>query len=187
MNDEITNNPEDPTPRVTRRSFLGLVGMGTLGAATTRTRRLRATNATTPPSTAAAPTTAAPATLGSTTVEATTVPRIPNTPGILVMVTLYGGNDGLNTLIPLDAAPYLTGRGALAYKASESLPLAEGLGLHPNLAGFQGLWDTKQLAIVRGVGYPNPSRSHSDPKISGVQRCRPPSSAPVGSAAGTTR
>ena len=162
MNDEITNNPEDPTPRVTRRSFLGLVGMGTLGAATTRTRRLRATNATTPPSIAAAPTTttAAPATLGSTTVEATTVARIPTTPGILVMVTLYGGNDGLNTLIPLDAAPYLTGRGALAYKASESIPLAEGLGLHPNLAGFKGLWDTKQLAIVRGVGYPNPSRSH---------------------------
>src|SRR5437764_6546954 len=80
--------------------------------------------------------------------------------GVVVLVTLAGGNDGLNTVIPLDDGHYLGPRGPLGYQASETLPLGEGLGLHPDLKGFKGLWDAKQLAIVRGVGYPEPNRSH---------------------------
>jgi uncharacterized protein (DUF1501 family) len=80
--------------------------------------------------------------------------------GILVLVTLQGGNDGVNTLIPLDDSRYLAARGALAYKGSEALPLADGFGLHPQLEALKGMWDAGQLAVVRGVGYPDPNRSH---------------------------
>src|SRR6266851_194842 len=80
--------------------------------------------------------------------------------GTLVLVTLYGGNDGLNTVIPYEDGSYLGGRAQLGYQPNEVLPLADGLGLHPNLKGLKGLWEARQLAIVRGVGYPNPNRSH---------------------------
>jgi uncharacterized protein (DUF1501 family) len=80
--------------------------------------------------------------------------------GILVLLTLYGGNDGLNTVIPYENGNYLGGRATLGYQPDQVLPLGEGLGLHPNLGRLKGLWDAKRLAIVRGVGYPNPDRSH---------------------------
>lgn len=80
--------------------------------------------------------------------------------GPLVLLTLYGGNDGLNTVIPAQDSRYLSGRGPLGYQPNEVLPLADGLSLHPSLKGFKGLWDARQLGIVRGVGYPQPNRSH---------------------------
>jgi uncharacterized protein (DUF1501 family) len=80
--------------------------------------------------------------------------------GILVLLTLYGGNDGLNTVIPYENGSYLGGRATLGYQPDQVLPLGDGLGLHPNLKQLKGLWDTRRLAIVRGVGYPNPDRSH---------------------------
>jgi uncharacterized protein (DUF1501 family) len=80
--------------------------------------------------------------------------------GILVVVTLYGGNDGLNTLIPYQAGPYLGGRPQLGYQPEQVIPLGDGLGLHPELKGLKVLWDRGRLAVVRGVGYPNPNRSH---------------------------
>jgi len=80
--------------------------------------------------------------------------------GILVLLTLYGGNDGLNTLIPYEDGGYLGGRRNLGYQPQEVLALSDGLALHPNLKGLKSLWDAKRLAIVRGVGYPNPNRSH---------------------------
>lgn len=80
--------------------------------------------------------------------------------GILVMVTLYGGNDGLNTVIPYRDSAYLKGRPSLGYQPDQVIPLAEGLALHPNLKGLKALWDAKQLAVVRGVGYPDPVLSH---------------------------
>ncbi len=78
----------------------------------------------------------------------------------LVLCTLYGGNDGLNTVIPYQDGNYLGGRGQLAYQPHEVMPLEDGLALHPNLTGFKKLWDAGHLAIVRGVGYPNPNFSH---------------------------
>jgi uncharacterized protein (DUF1501 family) len=76
------------------------------------------------------------------------------------VATLYGGNDGLNTLIPYQTGQYLGGRADLGYQPEEVIALGDGLALHPNLKGLKGLWDDKTLAIVRGVGYPNPNRSH---------------------------
>ncbi|MDQ2754685.1 MAG: hypothetical protein M3R71_03960, partial [Actinomycetota bacterium] len=80
--------------------------------------------------------------------------------GTLVLVTLYGGNDGLNTVIPYNDPAYHAGRPNLGYTADQVLPLADGLALNSQLKGLKSLWDSGQLAIVRGVGYPSPSLSH---------------------------
>ncbi|MDT5325894.1 MAG: hypothetical protein QOF25_3046 [Mycobacterium sp.] len=80
--------------------------------------------------------------------------------GILVIVTLYGGNDGVNTVIPYTNNAYHDARPDLAYAPEEVLPLDGQLALNPALAGLAGLWRGRRLAIVRGVGYPNPDRSH---------------------------
>ncbi|MCX4096016.1 DUF1501 domain-containing protein [Nocardia sp. alder85J] len=80
--------------------------------------------------------------------------------GILVLVTLYGGNDGLNTVIPYADNAYHDARPELSYRPEEVLRLDDGLGLNPALKGLADLWARRQLAIVRGVGYPNPDHSH---------------------------
>ena len=87
-------------------------------------------------------------------------PPGPSGDRILVLVTLYGGNDGLNTVVPAEAGAYLGGRGDLALGAGDVLALGDGLGLHPSLPGLKALWDRGRLAVVRGVGYPAPDRSH---------------------------
>ena len=79
---------------------------------------------------------------------------------ILVIVTLNGGNDGLNTVVPYLDPLYKSLRPQLAYKPEQVLPIGDGLALNGSMTGFKTLWDNKQLAIVRGVGYPNPDRSH---------------------------
>jgi uncharacterized protein (DUF1501 family) len=79
---------------------------------------------------------------------------------VLVLVTLYGGNDGLNTLVPAWDKAYQDARPDLAYSEEEVLPLDEELGLNPGMKGFKKLWDEKRLAVVRGVSYPRPDRSH---------------------------
>ena len=78
----------------------------------------------------------------------------------LVILTLYGGNDGLNTVIPYQDRNYATYRGSLAVTDSAVLPVGDGYGLHPSLTGFKKLWDAGQLAIVQGVGFANPNYSH---------------------------
>ncbi|MDT8911982.1 DUF1501 domain-containing protein [Amycolatopsis sp. PS_44_ISF1] len=79
---------------------------------------------------------------------------------VLVVVTLYGGNDGLNTVVPAADPAYQKARPDLAYRAEDVLDLGEGLGLNPGLKGFKGLWDSGRLAVLRGVGYPKPDHSH---------------------------
>ena len=79
---------------------------------------------------------------------------------IVVMVTLYGGNDGLNTVIPFTDALYYSSRPEISYKAENMLPLDAELALNPAMKGLKSLWDQKKVAIIRGVGYPNPDRSH---------------------------
>ncbi len=80
--------------------------------------------------------------------------------GRLVLVTLYGGNDGLNTVIPAADPQYAAGRGGLAVAADTVLPLRDGFGLHPSLKGFHDLWRQGHLAVVHGVGYADPNYSH---------------------------
>jgi len=82
-----------------------------------------------------------------------------NTP-ILVVVTLYGGNDGLNTVIPYNDSLYFSSRPGLTYPVSQMLPLDAELALNPAMSGMKTLWDEQKLAIVRGVGYPKPDYSH---------------------------
>ncbi|GGQ61916.1 DUF1501 domain-containing protein [Couchioplanes azureus] len=79
---------------------------------------------------------------------------------ILVVVTLYGGNDGLNTVIPYADPAYAANRPQLAYPADEVLPLDGGLALNPALPGLHRLYGDGRLAVVQGVGYPRPDRSH---------------------------
>jgi uncharacterized protein (DUF1501 family) len=80
--------------------------------------------------------------------------------GVLVVVTLYGGNDGLNTVVPASDPAYQSNRHELAYQPSEVLDVGEGLGLNPGMPGIKSLFDGGQVAIVRGVGYPEPDHSH---------------------------
>ena len=79
---------------------------------------------------------------------------------ILVVLQMAGGNDGLNTVVPYASDDYRRARPRLGLAAGKVLKLNDQLGLHPNLTGFQQLYEAGQLAIVQGVGYPNPNRSH---------------------------
>jgi uncharacterized protein (DUF1501 family) len=79
---------------------------------------------------------------------------------ILVLVELKGGNDGLNTVIPYADPLYAQMRPAIGIPAAEVLRLDEHTGLHPDLAALLPLWERKELAIVQGVGYPQPNLSH---------------------------
>src|SRR5947209_7768472 len=78
----------------------------------------------------------------------------------LVIVTLYGGNDGLNTVVPYADPAYHSARPELAYPPEQVLHLDSALGLNPGMTGLRRLWDDRRLAIVLGVGYPRPDRSH---------------------------
>ena len=79
---------------------------------------------------------------------------------ILIIVTLYGGNDGLNTIVPYTDPIYFSSRPDISYAPEKVLKLDEQLGLNPAMTGIKSLWDQKKVAIVRGVGYPKPNHSH---------------------------
>ena len=79
---------------------------------------------------------------------------------VLVVLQLGGGNDGLNTVIPVGDPAYARARPSLAIDAASALPLGEGLALNPAMTGMKTLYDRGQLGVVLGVGYPDPSRSH---------------------------
>ncbi|MBI5087784.1 MAG: DUF1501 domain-containing protein [Actinobacteria bacterium] len=82
------------------------------------------------------------------------------TDGILVVISLYGGNDGLNTVVPFDDPTYQSRRAGIALSADEVLPLADGFGLHPELRYLHQLFDAGQVAVIHGVGCPDPDYSH---------------------------
>jgi len=85
---------------------------------------------------------------------------LPADANILVLVTLYGGNDSLNTVIPYADPAYHRARPDIAYAPEAVLHLDDQLGLNPALKGLYKLWQGKHLAILRGVGYPQPDHSH---------------------------
>ena len=78
----------------------------------------------------------------------------------LVLLTLYGGNDGLNTVIPYENPAYAAARGALAIDPTTVLPLGDGYGLHPSMPKLAALFKDSKLAIVQGVGFADPNYSH---------------------------
>ena len=79
---------------------------------------------------------------------------------ILVVVELSGGNDGLNTVVPFGDDEYYRVRPNLGIPASQVIPIADGYGLHPSMAGFERLYKDGMLGVVHGCGYDNPSLSH---------------------------
>ena len=79
---------------------------------------------------------------------------------VLVLLELAGGNDGLNMLVPHTDDRYHRARGALAIPGNQVLKLDDQVGLHPELTNLKELYDRGLLAVVEGVGYPDPVRSH---------------------------
>lgn len=79
---------------------------------------------------------------------------------VLLLVELKGGNDGLNTVIPYADPHYRRLRPGIGLAREKVLQLDERLGLHDRLEPLMESWKARDLAIVQGVGYPNPNRSH---------------------------
>jgi len=79
---------------------------------------------------------------------------------MLVLVELEGGNDGLNTVIPYSDDLYYTLRPKLAVDEDDVLKINSEIGLHPKLSSLHKLFEDEDVAIIQGVGYPNPNRSH---------------------------
>jgi uncharacterized protein (DUF1501 family) len=93
------------------------------------------------------------------------MPLVSSRPGIpddriLVVLQMAGGNDGLNTLVPFTNDDYYRARPALAVPRDQVLRINDTIGLHPALTGLKSLYDEGRMAVVQGVGYPNPDRSH---------------------------
>lgn len=78
----------------------------------------------------------------------------------VIVIQLSGGNDGLNTLIPIQNDLYYMARPRLAIPKADALPLTDEAGLNPALPAFEELYNSGELAILNSVGYPNPDRSH---------------------------
>lgn len=79
---------------------------------------------------------------------------------VLVVIQLAGGNDGLNTVVPYEMDAYYKARPRIAIQAKQALKLTGGVGLHPAATALKELYDAGRMAVVQGVGYPNPNRSH---------------------------
>ncbi|MFT3936942.1 MAG: DUF1501 domain-containing protein [Chitinophagaceae bacterium] len=79
---------------------------------------------------------------------------------VMVVLQLSGGNDGLNTVIPVRNDLYYSARPVLGIKKEDALQLTDEVGLNPALTAFKDLYDDGSLGIMNGVGYPNPDRSH---------------------------
>jgi len=79
---------------------------------------------------------------------------------ILVVLQLSGGNDGLSTVVPFADAAYHRARRTTALRENEVLPLDREFGLHPALPKLHAAFREGNFAVVQGVSYPNPNRSH---------------------------
>ena len=98
---------------------------------------------------------------------------------ILVVLEMSGGNDGLNTVIPISDANYAKARPGIGIKESDAVKIGNNLALHPNLKPLGEMFEKGQVAIVNGAGYPQPNRSHfesmdiwqtGDPNHTNVER-----------------
>ncbi len=84
----------------------------------------------------------------------------PGKDNILVVLEMTGGNDGLNTVIPYADDLYHKARPTLRQTKEMVIRLDDHVGLNSSMLGFRQMWEQGQLAVVQGVGYPNPERSH---------------------------
>jgi len=79
---------------------------------------------------------------------------------ILVVVQLTGGNDYMNTLVPYNDPLYYDYRPTLGIPQDRLLTIDGGLGLNPALQPIKEMYDQGKVALINGIGYPNPNRSH---------------------------
>ncbi|MEM9645124.1 MAG: DUF1501 domain-containing protein [Planctomycetota bacterium] len=79
---------------------------------------------------------------------------------VLVVIQMSGGNDGLNTVVPFQDEIYRKYRPNIALERDELLRLSDTVGLHPSMRDAAELVEDGRMAIIQGVGYPNPNRSH---------------------------
>ena len=79
---------------------------------------------------------------------------------ILVVIQLTGGNDSLNTLIPYGNSLYYENRNTVAIPQNEVIAIDDNLGFNPAMRPVKDLYDQGKVALIQGVGYPNPNRSH---------------------------
>ncbi|MFN0128399.1 MAG: DUF1501 domain-containing protein [Verrucomicrobiales bacterium] len=137
-----SSDPHNGTALRTRREFLGstLLGVGTVSTI--------------------------PGFVASTIASlqhhaaAQSAPVTANDGRILVILQLAGGNDGLNTVVPFADDAYHRARGSIGLPVASLLKLDDTTALAPTLSGLRSIYDEGRLAIVQGVGYPNPNRSH---------------------------
>ena len=78
----------------------------------------------------------------------------------VVVVQLSGGNDPLNTVIPYNDGLYYDYRPKVRIPQDEVLKIDDDLGFHPSMGPIKRLWDEGKVALINGIGYPNPNRSH---------------------------
>ncbi len=79
---------------------------------------------------------------------------------VLILLEMFGGNDGLSTLVPHQDDAYHRARPTLRFTRAQTLPLTDERGLHPSLEHMRRLFDTGQAAAIEGVGFPDPVYSH---------------------------
>jgi len=85
---------------------------------------------------------------------------VPQGNKVVVVLQFSGGNDGLNTVIPVRNDIYYRSRPRLGITQDKAVSLTDEVGLHPALTNIKGLFDDGSLGILNNVGYPNPDRSH---------------------------
>ena len=79
---------------------------------------------------------------------------------VFAVLSLSGGNDGLNTVIPRTNGLYRDYRPSLSIPENQIIPINDELGFHPAMAPLKRFWDEGKLAVFLGIGYPNASYSH---------------------------
>jgi uncharacterized protein (DUF1501 family) len=79
---------------------------------------------------------------------------------VLVVLQLSGGNDGLNTVIPYSNPLYYDNRPHVRIPEDQVLPINNEVGFNPTMGPIKKLYDEGKVAIIQGIGYPKPSRSH---------------------------
>ncbi len=78
----------------------------------------------------------------------------------LIVIQLSGGNDGLNTVVPYGRGEYYDSRSTVHIPQERVLPLNDEIGFNSSMAPMKALWDEGKVAVIQGIGYENPNRSH---------------------------
>ena len=78
----------------------------------------------------------------------------------LIVIQLSGGNDGLNTVVPYGSGQYYDSRSTVHIPQEKVLPLNGDIGFNPSMGPMKALWDEGKVAVIQGIGYGNPNRSH---------------------------